>query len=391
VVILGSTRTPLGRFLGGISTVAATELGATVVREAVRRAGIAPENVDECIMGQVLQGGSGQAPARQAAIRGGLPPKVTCLTVNKVCGSGLMSVILGARAIRLGESDVVVAGGMESMSLAPYAMPKARTGARMGNAELVDLMVHDGLWCSFENWHMGSAAEHIARRFGVSRAQQDEFAAGSHAKAVAAWEKGRFAKEVVAVEVPQRKGQPIRIERDEGPREDTTVEALAKLAPAFEKGGTVTAGNAPGIFDGASALVIASRERAEKLRAKPIARVVGWSTADVEPKDLFYAPVLAVRKLDERIGVDVGHWDLIEANEAFSAQALADGIELGWDWNRVNVNGGAVALGHPIGASGARVLTTLLHALEDRKLRKGLATLCLGGGGAVALGVEMER
>jgi acetyl-CoA C-acetyltransferase len=280
---------------------------------------------------------------------------------------------------------------MESMSLAPYAMPKARTGARMGNAELVDLMVHDGLWCSFENWHMGSAAEHIARRFGISRAQQDEFAAGSHAKAVAAWEKGKFAKEVVTVEVPQRKGEPIRIERDEGPRADASVESLAKLSPAFEKGGTVTAGNAPGIFDGASALVIASREKAEKLRAKPVARVVGWSTADVEPKELFYAPVLAVRKLDERIGVDVGHWDLIEANEAFSAQALADGMELGWDWSRVNVNGGAVALGHPIGASGARVLTTLLHALEDRRLKKGLATLCLGGGGAVALGVEMER
>ncbi len=389
-VILSACRTAMGRLMGGLASVSSTDLGATAVRGAVARAGVGPDQVDECVMGQVLQGGVGQAPARQAALRGGLAPHTSCLTVNKVCGSGLMSVIIATRAIRLGDAEIVVAGGMESMTQAPYFIPKAREGLRMGHGQITDLMIHDGLWCAFQNWHMGSAAEHIARRFGVTREQQDEFAAGSHAKAIAAMQAGKFQKEIVTVEVPQRKGDPVRFERDEGPREGTSVGSLAKLRPVFEKDGTVTAGNAPGIFDGASALVVASREKAEALGKKPLARVVGYATAAVEPKELFYAPVVAVRKLNERLGVDIHHWDLIEANEAFSAQALVDGNELGWKWDRVNVHGGAVALGHPIGASGARVLTTLLHALEDRGLKKGMATLCLGGGGAVALGVERE-
>lgn len=389
-VILSACRTALGKMMGGLSTTPATELGGVVIAEAVKRAGIPAKEVTECIMGQVLQGGAGQAPATQAAGAGGLDPHTSCLTINKVCGSGLMAVMMAAQHIKTEDADVLVAGGMENMSLAPYFLDKARAGLRMGDAEVKDLMIHDGLWCARENWHMGNAAEHIAKKFDVTRAMQDEFAAGSHTKALAAMGAGKFKREIVAVSVPQRKGDPIVVGTDEGPRPGTTVESLSKLRPAFQKEGSVTAGNAPGIFDGASALVVASREKAESLGQKPLARILGYATAAMAPKELFYAPVIAVKKLNEKLGVDIHHWDLIEANEAFSAQALVDGNELGWNWDRVNVNGGAVALGHPIGASGARVLTTLLYAMHDRGAKTGLATLCLGGGGAVALGVERE-
>jgi acetyl-CoA C-acetyltransferase len=301
-----------------------------------------------------------------------------------------MAVMMAAQHIRCGDAQVLVAGGMESMSQAPYFVSNARAGMRMGHGQFTDLMIHDGLWCATNDWHMGSAAEHIADKFKVSRGQQDEFAAGSQAKALAAIEAGTFKREIVAVSIPQRKGDPVVVDTDEGPRPGTTVEALSKLKPIFKKDGTVTAGNAPGVNDGASALVVASRKKAEAMGQKPMARITGYATAALHPRELFYTPVIAVRKLMEKLGVDIGHFDLIEANEAFSAQALADGHELGWDWDRVNVNGGAVALGHPIGASGARILTTLLHALEDRGGKTGLATLCLGGGGAVALSVEME-
>ena len=389
-VILSSARTPMGRFRSSLADLTATSLGGLAIRAAVERAGIDGSTATECIMGQVLQGGSGQAPATQAAAAGGLAPNTSCLTVNKVCGSGLMAVILAAQHVRLDDADFVVAGGMESMTRAPYILPDARDGYRMGDGKLVDLMVHDGLWCAAQDWHMGSAAEHIAEKFEITRTMQDEFAATSHAKALDAMEWGRFEKEIVSVSVPQRRGDPVIVEQDEGPRAGTTVETLGELRPAFRKDGTVTAGNAPGLFDGASALVVASRHRAESHGCQPIARITGYATAALEAKELFYTPVVAVRKLQQRLDVDIGYWDLIEANEAFAAQALVNGSELGWDWARVNVNGGAVALGHPIGASGARVLTTLLHALADSGGRTGLATLCLGGGGAVALSIEME-
>ncbi len=389
-VILSACRTPIGKMMGGLASFEATELGAMVIREAVSRAGIDPNDVDECVMGHVLQGGAGQAPATQAALGGGLGETTSCLTVNKVCGSSLMAAILTAQHIKLGDASLMVAGGMESMTRAPYFLSKAREGFRMGHGEIKDLMIHDGLWCPTEDWHMGSAAEHIAEKFGVTRAMQDEFAAGSHQKALAAQEAGKFKGEIVPVSVPQRKKDPILFDTDEGPRPGTSVESLSGLKPIFKKDGSVTAGNAPGINDGASALVIASRKKAESMGKKPMARIVGYAMAALAPKELFYTPVVAVRKLNERMSVDIGHWDLIEANEAFSAQALADGNELGWDWDRVNVNGGAVALGHPIGASGARILTTLLYAMKDRGAKTGMATMCLGGGGAVALGVEAE-
>jgi acetyl-CoA C-acetyltransferase len=389
-VILSSARTPMGKFQSSLGTVPAVKLGGVAIAAAVERAGIEVSEATECIMGQVLQGGVGQAPATQASLAGGLSPETSCLTINKVCGSGLMAVMMAAQHVALGDADVVVAGGMESMSLAPYTLPKARTGYRMGHGQVTDLMIHDGLWCATQDWHMGNAAEHIATKYNVTRGMQDEFAAGSHEKALKALADGKFTKEIVAVSVPQRKGDPVIVDTDEGPRAGTTVEKLSKLRPAFVKDGMVTAGNAPGLFDGASALVVTAREKAESLGKRPVARVIGYSTAALHPQEIFYTPVVAVRKLNEKLGVDIHHWDLIEANEAFSAQALVDGNELGWDWDRVNVNGGAVALGHPIGASGARILTTLLHALEDRGLKRGLATLCLGGGGALALGVEME-
>lgn len=387
-VILSAVRTPIGKFQGGLSSLSATDLGGIAVREAVRRAGIAPDAVEEVLMGNVLQGGVGQAPARQAALKGGLPDTVAATTINKVCGSGLKAVMIGASEIKAGEIEVVVAGGMESMSNAPYILPGARNGYRMGNGELKDLMIHDGLVCAFKNWHMGMAAELIAEKFDVTRAMQDEYAAASQKKAVDAIAAGRFKDEIVVVSIPQKKGDPIVVDTDEGPRKDTTVESLAKLRPAFKEGGSVTAGNAPSVNDGASALVVASLEAADRLGKAPIARILGYATGGTAPEMLFYAPVVAVRKLMDKLAMRIGDFDLIEANEAFSAQALVDGNELGWDWSRVNVNGGAVALGHPIGASGARILTTLLYAMKDRGAKTGLATLCLGGGNAVALAVE---
>lgn len=386
--IVSATRTALGRYLGGLSKIRAPQLGAICIKEAIARAGVQPDQVDEVIMGNVLQGGVGQAPARQAAIKAGVSDKVPAFTINKVCGSGLKSVMLATQAIKCGDAHVIVAGGMESMSMAPYYLPRARTGYRMGHAELLDGMIYDGLWCSFGDYHMGVAAEVIAEKFNVTREEQDEYAVGSHKKAVAAIKGGKFKKEIVPVEVPQRKGDPIVIDTDESPREDSNVEALAKLRPVFKKDGTVTAGNAPGINDGASALVVASGEACEKMGLKPLAKVTGYTASGTAPEMLFYAPVLAVRDLLKKTNKKLEDFELIEANEAFSAQAVADGKELGWDWDRVNVHGGAVALGHPIGASGARVLTTLLYAMEDRGAKQGMATLCLGGGNAVALSVE---
>ncbi len=389
VYLLSAARTPIGRFQGGLASFGATDLGGLVVAEALRRAGVAGADVDEVMMGHVLQAGAGQAPARQAALKGGVPDTVPALTVNMVCGSGLRAVMLAASEIQAGQAEVVVAGGMESMTNAPYLLPQARGGYRLGHGQLVDSMVHDGLWCAFKNWHMGSAAEVIARRFEVTREAQDAFAVESHAKAVAAMDGGKFRDEILPVSVAQKKGDPLVISADESPRRDSSVESLAKLKPAFEKDGTVTAGNAPSVNDGAAALIVASGRFVRERGLQPLARVTGYATGGTSPEMIFHAPVIAVRKLMERAGRGIGDYDLIEANEAFSAQALANGRELGWDWSRVNVNGGAVALGHPIGASGARVLSTLLYALKDRGKKTGLATLCLGGGNAVALSVEM--
>jgi len=387
-VLVSAVRTPIGRFLAGLSPLAAPRLGALVIKEAVRRAGVEAAAVDEVIMGNVLQGGVGQAPARQAAIHAGLPGTVPALTVNKVCGSGLKAVMLAAQAIKAGDAQCIVAGGMESMSNAPHYVYGMRTGVKAGNQTLVDGMIHDGLWDSFSNTHMGNLAEYTAKKAGISRAEQDRFALESHQKAVAAMTACHFKAETVAVEIPGKKG-PTVIEKDEGPRADTTLDALAALKPSFEKDGTVTPGNAPGLNDGASALVVTSLAFAKAHGLKPLAKVTAYATGGGEPKDLFFAPIVAVRSLLEKAGTKIGDYDLIEANEAFAVQALADGHALGWDWDRVNVNGGAIALGHPIGASGARVLTTLLYALKDRAKTTGLATLCLGGGNAVALSVEM--
>ena len=387
VYILSAARTPIGKFGGGLSTVPATELGATAIRAAVERAAIAPESVDEALMGQVIQAGAGQAPARQAALKAGLPESVSATTINKVCGSGLKAVMLGAASIRAGDANVIVAGGMESMNLGPYLLPGARTGYRLGNQTLVDSTVHDGLWCSSCNVHMGIHAERVAAKHDVTREAQDEFALRSHQRALAAIDEGRFRDEIVPVQVPGKKGAVTTVETDENPRADTTVEALARLNPAFQpEGGTVTAGNAPGITDGAAALVLASDEALNG--AQPMARITGYAQADVAPEWLFEAPIHGVQRLLEKLDVPLADFDLIEINEAFAAQVLADGNALGFDWDRVNVNGGAIALGHPIGASGARVLTTLLYELRRRGGRRGLATLCLGGGGAVALAVE---
>ena len=386
-VILSAVRTPIGKFLGGLSPLPAPRLGALVVREAVRRAGVDAAAVDEVIMGNVLQGGEGQAPARQAAIHAGLPGTIPSLTVNKVCGSGLKAVMLAAQSIKAGDAQLVVAGGMESMSNAPHYVYGMRNGIKAGNQSLVDGMIHDGLWDSFSNQHMGNLAEYTARKAGVTRADQDAFAYASHQKAVAAMTACRFKAETVPVEIPGKKG-PTVIEKDEGPRADTSIEALAALKPSFEKDGTVTPGNAPGLNDGASALVVVSLAFAKAHGLVPLARVTAYATGGGDPKDLFFAPIVAVQNLMAKAGTKIGDYDLIEANEAFAVQALADGRALGWDWDRVNVNGGAIALGHPIGASGARVLTTLLFAMKDRGKRTGLATLCLGGGNAVALSVE---
>lgn len=387
-VIVSACRTPIGTYLGSLSSLMATDLGARVVEEAVRRAGLGPDDVDECILGNVLQAGGGQNPARQAALNGGLPSTVNAFTVNKVCGSGLKAVMLAAQAVALGDAEIVVAGGMESMSNAPHLQRNLRGGVRLGNFPTVDAMIHDGLWCAFNDVHMGNLAEYTAEKAGLTREELDEFAAGSQQKAARAAESGAFAEEIVGVEVVQRRGQSRRVDSDEPIRPDTTATALAKLRPAFQKDGMVTAGNAPGLTDGASAVVVTSRECAQK-RGLPLLGVVReYGAAHRDPRDVFFAPIDAVRKVMAKGGYSIDDFQLIEANEAFASQCLADGRALGWDWDRVNVNGGAIALGHPIGASGARVLTTLLYAMRARGAAKGLATLCLGGGGAVAMVVD---
>jgi acetyl-CoA C-acetyltransferase len=388
-VIVSAVRTPIGRYLGGLASLPAPRLGAQVIREAVRRSGIDDAAVDEVIMGQVVQGGSGQAPARQAQIHAGLPAAIPALTINKVCGSGLKAVMLAAQAIKAGDAECVVAGGQESMSSAPHYVYGMRSGIKAGNQTMVDGMIHDGLWDSFGCCHMGEYAEYTAEKAGVSREDQDRFAYESHRKAIAAIEAGKFKAEILPVQVPGKSG-PTTFSTDEAPRKDTSPETLARLKPVFKQdGGTVTAGNAPGLNDGASALVVTSEAFAKAHGLTPMARITGYATGGGEPRDLFFAPVLAVRSLMDKTATSIDRYDLIEANEAFAVQALADGRELGWDWDRVNVHGGAVALGHPIGASGARVLTTLLYALRDRGGSTGLATLCLGGGNAVALSVEL--
>jgi acetyl-CoA C-acetyltransferase len=388
-VIVSACRTAIGNFLGSLSGFSATQLGALAIKEAVKRAGIDPATIDEVIMGQVVQGGCGQAPARQASIGAGVPPEVVALTINKVCGSGLKAAMMAAASVKAGDGDCYVVGGMESMSGTPYALHGAKAGLKFGDKKLIDLMVYDGLWDSFNNWHMGSAAELTAAKASISREEQDEYAYNSHRKAIAAQEAGKFNNEIFPVAIPQKKGDPVLYKKDECPRADTTVDSLTKLRPAFQKDGTVTAGNAPGLNDGAAALVVTSLGYAETNGLKPLAKITGYSAAGVDPKDIFFSPIYAVRKLMKKMNVDIDYFDLIEANEAFSVQALADGKELGWDWSRVNVHGGAVALGHPIGASGARVVATLIYALKDRGLKTGLATLCLGGGNAVAMSIEL--
>ena len=388
-VIVSAVRTPSGKFLGSLKALQAPELGAIVVREAVVRARVDPAAVEECIMGNVLTAGVGQAPARQAALNGGLSNDVAALTINKVCGSGLKAVMLAAQGIALGDIDIAVAGGMESMSNAPYLLPRAREGLRMGDASLVDSMIHDGLWCAFEHCHMGVSGEHVAEIYDVSREDQDRYAAASHEKAANASAEGRFDAEIVPVAIPQAKGSPVRIDRDETIRPDTTVYVLANLKPAFKKEGSVTAGNAPGVNDGAAAVVVMSEERASALGMKPMAHIAGYATSGIAPKLLLMTPVEAIRKVLKRTGWRLEDVHLFEINEAFAAQMVAIIRELGLDPGRVNVNGGAIALGHPIGASGARVLTTLLYAMKARGARRGIASLCLGGGNGVALAVEM--
>ncbi len=387
-VILSAARTPTGKFLGALKSFTAPQLGAIAIREALRRAGVDPADVDECFMGNVVTAGVGQAPARQAALLAGLPTTAGALTLNMVCGSGLRAVMLAAQGIQTGDLQVAVAGGMESMSNTPFALPRVREGLRMGNAEVVDLMIHDGLWCSMERCHMGQTGEVVAEEYHVTRDDQDRHAAESHARAAAATAAGWFADEIVPVEIPQKKGAPIVMDRDEPIRPDTTVEALATLKPAFKKDGTVTAGNAPGVNDGAAALVVASDEWAQRKGLRPLARIVAQATSGLPPKYVLMTPVEAVRKVLAKTGWTIAEVDLVELNEAFAAQAVAVIRELGLDASRVNVQGGAVALGHPIGASGARVLTTLLHALARTGGRRGIATLCLGGGNGVALAIE---
>jgi acetyl-CoA C-acetyltransferase len=388
-VIISAARTPVGKFLGSLKGFSATELGSIVVRESVKRAGIKPEDVDEVIMGCVIQAGLGQNPARQAALNGGLPSTVAAVTVNKVCGSGLKAVMMAAQGVQLGDSEMVVAGGMESMSNAPYLVPKAREGYRLGNGELLDAMIHDGLWCAFENYHMGCTGEVVAEEYKVGRAEQDEFAVNSHRKAAAAIKAGRFKDEIVPVEIKQKKGAALIFDTDETVREDTTVEVLGKLKPAFKsEGGTVTAGNAPGVNDGASAVVVTSLRRARELGVEPMAKIVAQAVSGVDPRLVMMAPVEAVRKLLKKTGWSGSEVDLVELNEAFSVAALAVTRELGLDPEKVNVNGGAVALGHAIGQSGSRLLTTMLYELKRRDARRGIVSLCLGGGNAVAMAIE---
>jgi acetyl-CoA C-acetyltransferase len=388
-VIIGAARTPVGKFLGTLKGFSAPELGAIVVRESVKRAGVNPEDVDEVIMGCVIQAGLGQNPARQAALKGGLPSTVSAVTVNKVCGSGLKAVMMAAQGVQLGDTDIVVAGGMESMSNAPYLIPKGREGYRLGNGELVDAMINDGLWCAFENYHMGCTGEIVADEYKIGRSEQDEFAMNSHRKAAAATKDGRFKDEIVAIQIPQKKGATLTFDTDETVREDTTVDVLGKLKPAFkQEGGTVTAGNAPGVNDGASALVVTSLRRARELGVEPMGRIVAQATAGLEPRMVMMAPVEAVRKLFKKTGWSPSEVDLFELNEAFAVAAVAVTRELGLDPERVNVNGGAVALGHAIGQSGSRLLTTLLYELKRRDARRGVVALCLGGGNAVAVAIE---
>jgi acetyl-CoA C-acetyltransferase len=392
VVIISGCRTAVGKFQGSLSDLSAPRLGAVVVREALKRAGLNSDQVDECIMGIVLPAGLGQNPARQAAIFAGLSPATGAMTINKVCGSGLKAVALAAQAIQTGNSSIVVAGGMESMTNAPYLLPQARKGYRLGNGQVIDSMVHDGLWDIYNDYHMGVTGENVAEKYGITREEQDEFAVNSHRNAIAAWKECRFKSQIVAVEIPaKKKGEaPILFERDESPREDTSIETLRALKPAFKKDGTVTAGNAPGVNDGAAAVVVTSAKRASELGAKPMVRIVAQATSGVEPKWVMMAPVDAVRKIWEKTGWKNDDVDLYELNEAFSVQALGVTRELGLDLNKVNVNGGAVAIGHPIGASGARVLVTLIYEMNRRNVKRGIAALCLGGGNAVAMAVERD-
>ncbi|MBI5155482.1 acetyl-CoA C-acetyltransferase [Candidatus Poribacteria bacterium] len=389
IVIVSACRTPIGKFCGALMPKSAPELGAAAIRAAIQRAGIEPGAVDEVIMGNVVGAGLGQNPARQAAIFGGVPDSVPAMTINKVCGSGLKAVMLAAQAISCGDAEVVIAGGLESMSNTPYMLPKGRMGYRLGHGEVLDSCVSDGLWDVYNNYHMGSTAELVARECSISRAEQDAFAAESHRKAAAAIAAGKFKAEIVPVEIAQKKGPATIVDTDECVRADTTAEALGKLKPAFEKDGTVTAGNAPGITDGAAACVVMSARRAGQVGVKALARIVGYSSAAREPKYVMLAPVNAVELLKKRCGTTNDSYDLAELNEAFAVQALACTRQIGFDPAKVNVHGGAVALGHPIGASGCRILTTLIHALKDRGLKRGLASLCLGGGGAVAMDVEL--
>lgn len=391
-VILSACRTAIGKFGGSLSALPAPLLGGLAIREAVRRSGADPGEIDEVLMGNVISAGLGQAPARQASIQAGLPPSVGATTLNKVCGSGLKAVMTAASMIRAGDADLLVAGGMENMNLAPYLLPQARSGYRLGDAVLVDALVHDGLWCAFEHTHMGNSAEWIARKFELSREELDAFALESHRKAVAAIDQGRFHAEIVPVEISPSGGAARSFEVDEAPRRDTSLEALARLKPAFQKEGVVTAGNSPGITDGAAALVISSAARARAEGLRPLARITGYAQAAVKPLELFTAPIFAIRNLLKKEGRKLPDYHRVEINEAFASQALADGKALeaeGWDWSRVNVHGGAIALGHPIGASGARILVTLLYALQESHQKRGLASLCLGGGEAVALAIEL--
>ncbi|MGA8500788.1 MAG: acetyl-CoA C-acetyltransferase [Candidatus Sulfotelmatobacter sp.] len=390
VVIISGCRTAVGKFQGSLADLSAPQLGAVVVREAVKRAGLNSDQVDECIMGNVLPAGLGQNPARQAAIFGGLSPATGAMTINKVCGSGLKAVALAAQAVQTGNSSIVVAGGMESMTNAPYLLPQARKGYRLGNGQVIDSMVHDGLWDIYNDYHMGITGENVAEKYGITREEQDDFAVNSHRKAVAAMKECRFKSQIVPVEIPPKKkgAAPVFFEKDESPREDTTIEVLRSLKPAFKKDGTVTAGNAPGVNDGAAAVVVTSAKRAKELGAQPMVRIVAQSTSGVEPKWVMMAPVEAVRTIWEKTGWKKDDVDLYELNEAFSVQALGVMRELGLDPNKVNVNGGAVAIGHPIGASGARVLVTLIYEMARRNAKRGIAALCLGGGNAVAMAVE---
>ncbi|MFZ0770802.1 MAG: acetyl-CoA C-acetyltransferase [Candidatus Sulfotelmatobacter sp.] len=392
VVIISGCRTAVGKFQGGLTDLSAPQLGAVVVREAVKRAGVNSDQVDECIMGNVLPAGLGQNPARQAAIFAGLSSATGAMTINKVCGSGLKAVALAAQAVQTGNSSIVVAGGMESMTNAPYLLPQARKGYRLGNGQVIDSMVHDGLWDIYNDYHMGITGENVAEKYGITREEQDEFAVNSHRKAVAAMKECRFKSQIVPVEIPAKKkgATPVFFEKDESPREDTTIEVLRSLKPAFKKDGTVTAGNAPGVNDGAAAVVVTSARRAKQLGAQPMVRIMAQATSGVEPKWVMMAPVDAVRKIWEKTGWKNEDVDLYELNEAFSVQALGVMRELGLDPNKVNVNGGAVAIGHPIGASGARVLVTLIYEMARRNVKRGIAALCLGGGNAVAMAVERD-